>query len=42
MPEALLSDGDSESIQLLMVWLEDKESETKCRVGPLEELSRAS
>lgn len=33
MSEALLSDGDSESMQLLMVWLENKELESKCRVG---------
>lgn len=42
MSEALLSDRDSECMQLLMVWLDNKESESKCRVGPLEELSRSS
>lgn len=42
MSEALLSEGDSESMQPLMVWLDNKELESKCRVGPLQDLSRAS
>lgn len=40
--EALLSDEDCEFMQLLMVCLDNKKSESKCRVGPLEELSRSS
>lgn len=41
MSEALLPDRDRECMQCLMVWLHNKESESKWRVGSLEELSRA-